>query len=367
MNIATAEDLRWLDAAVRFASPYRGTTAENPAVAALIVDQDTQTLISRAVTAPGGRPHAEPQALDAAGERARGKTLYVTLEPCLHWGRTPPCADAVIRSGIGRVVIGTTDPDPRTAGNSAKRMMAAGIDVVLADHPPSQRLHEGHAVRQTLRRPFVTLKLAVSADGMIGRPDRGNVAITGEAAREWTHMQRALSDAVMVGAATALLDDPKLTVRLKGLEQRTPLRLILVGAGGLDTKVNLIAGFTGYRVAIIVPSGFDQAVPASIEVLRVGGEGGRPDLAEALAALCRKGIVHLLVEGGAELTEAFLAAGLADRFELLSSDITIGPIGVPATAKGTIEDRLSAAGFVAVDVREIGADMLRTFEKRVED
>jgi diaminohydroxyphosphoribosylaminopyrimidine deaminase/5-amino-6-(5-phosphoribosylamino)uracil reductase len=140
-------DLRWLDAAARIASPWLGTTAENPTVGALVVDEVHQVLLGRGVTARGGRPHAEPQALQEAGGRARGRTLYVTLEPCNHWGRTPPCADAVVRAGIRRVVIGLVDPDPRTAGDGIRRMQEAGLEVVVADHAPSRRLHEGFLSR----------------------------------------------------------------------------------------------------------------------------------------------------------------------------------------------------------------------------
>ncbi|MEO5807259.1 bifunctional diaminohydroxyphosphoribosylaminopyrimidine deaminase/5-amino-6-(5-phosphoribosylamino)uracil reductase RibD [Devosia sp.] len=363
MNPATADDLRWLDAVVRYAQPYRGTTGENPAVGALIVDPMTGVLIARAVTAPGGRPHAAPQALDEAGEAARGKTLYVTLEPSSHWGRTPPSVDTVIRAGIARVVIGMADPDPRTDGKTIKRLIAAGIEVVLAGHLPSGRLHEGHTLRHRQGRPFVTLKLAVSADGMIGEAVQGGFAIVGDEAGNWNDMLRSQSDAVLIGAATAEADEPQLTVRLQGLERRTPLRVILSGARGVDTKLNLIAGITGHRVAIITTSDATLSAPASIEIIRVFGKGGRPDLVEALGALSRKGIAHLLVEGGAQLTEAFLASGLVDRFQLLSSDVVVGNKGIAASVRGSIEQRLAAAQLVAVDLREIGNDVLRTFEK----
>jgi diaminohydroxyphosphoribosylaminopyrimidine deaminase/5-amino-6-(5-phosphoribosylamino)uracil reductase len=358
----TQEDLRWLDAAARIASPYLGTTAENPTVGALVVDP-SGVLLGRGVTASGGRPHAEPQALDQAGEGARGATLYVTLEPCNHWGRTPPCADAVLHAGIARVVIGIVDPDPRTAGESIQRFRAAGLDVIIADHAPSRRLHEGYIMRQTAQRPFVSAKLAVSADGMIGRKDRGNFAITGDSARRWTHMQRALSDAVVVGSETARLDDPKLTVRLKGLENRTALRVVISGAHPIDTHLELIASLTGYPVAIITTIDQQIDAPASVSVIRVGGQDSRPDLAEALHALAEKGIGRLLVEGGATLNDSLLDAGLIDRFYLLSSDVVVGPEGVPATATGELHERLVDAGLSLVDQRDLGADKVRTFER----
>ena len=364
MSGPTAEDIRWLDAAVRYASAYIGTTADNPTVAALVVDPFNQTLISRAVTAKGGRPHAESQALEAAGFEASGRTLYVTLEPCHHWGRTPPCVDAVVRSGVLRVVIGIGDPDPRTAGESIRRLESAGIEVILADHAPSRALHAGHAMRHGAGRPFVTAKLAVSADGMIGRKGQGNIAITGEAARDWTHLQRARSEAILIGASTARLDDPQLTVRLPGLESRTPLRVVLAGAKGIDRKVNLVDRFSAHRLAIIAETDSPVEAPPSVEVLRVEGKKGRPDLALAFAALAGKGIQHLLAEPGARLTAALLDAGLIDRFALLTSPVTIGKGGLPASSGEPLAARLEAAGLVEIDSQPLGDDLVTIFERR---
>jgi len=359
------QDRRWLDSAARLARPWLGTTAENPTVGALIVDEERQLVFGRAVTAKGGRPHAETQALAEARTSARGRTLYVTLEPCNHWGRTPPCADAVIQAGIARVVIGLLDPDPRTAGSGIRRLRDAGIDVALADHEPSKLLHEGHVMRKTRGRPFIAAKLAVSRDGMIGLPDRANVPITGEQARRWTHMERALSDAVMVGARTARIDDPLLTVRLKGLEYRTHMRVILAGAQPFDTSLNLIDGVSGYPTVIIAEEGRSFDVPPEVQVIGVEARNGRPNLRKAMAALSERGVGRLLVEGGAKLTEALIVAELIDRFHLLTGTTDVGRKGVPATILGGIDGRLRAAGFAEVDRRMLGADMLRTFEREL--
>lgn len=363
MSKVSAQDWRWLDAAARLARPYLGTTAENPTVGAIIIDEDLQLVFGRAVTAKGGRPHAETQAIAEARSSARGRTLYVTLEPCNHWGRTPPCADAVIQAGIKRVVIGLLDPDPRTAGAGIHRLQQAGVDVALADHPASRLLHEAHIARKTRGMPFVTAKLAVSRDGMIGLPDQGNVPITGEEARRWTHMERALSDAVMVGARTAQIDDPQLTVRLKGLEHRSHIRVILAGARPFDTSLNLIDGVSGYPTVIVAETGRHFDVPQQVQVLEVEGKNGRPNLRKALAALSERGIGRLMVEGGAKLTEALIAGELIDRFHLLTGTTTIGRKGVPATLLGGLDGRLRAAGFAEVDRRALGSDMLRTFER----
>jgi diaminohydroxyphosphoribosylaminopyrimidine deaminase/5-amino-6-(5-phosphoribosylamino)uracil reductase len=363
VSVLTDDDRLWLDAAVRIAEPLLGTTAENPTVGAIVVDPATGFELSQAVTAPGGRPHAEPQALDRAGQGAVGATLYVTLEPCHHWGRTPPCVDAVLHAGIKRVVIGCFDPDVRTAGRSARKLADAGLEVVMADHAPSRRLHEGFFMRQRDGRPFITTKLAVSADGKIGRRDQGNVAITGDVARAWTHLQRATSDAVLVGSGTAMIDDPKLTVRVPGWEHRTPLRLVLSGAHPIDTHIELIAGFTGYPVAVITTLEQELEVPPSVSIIRVPGHGGRPDLSAVMQALGQKGIGRLFVEGGAILNDALLDAGLVDRFHWVMSSVIIGPEGVPATAQGSLANRLHAAGLTQVDQNELGADKVLTFER----
>ncbi|MDP1731031.1 MAG: bifunctional diaminohydroxyphosphoribosylaminopyrimidine deaminase/5-amino-6-(5-phosphoribosylamino)uracil reductase RibD [Devosia sp.] len=365
MSDVSAQDCRWLDAATRLARPYLGTTAENPTVGAIVVDEQLQLVFGRAVTARGGRPHAETQALAEARGSARGRTLYVTLEPCNHWGRTPPCADAVIQAGIGRVVVGLLDPDPRTAGNGIKRLRQAGIVVALADHRPSRLLHEAHIMRKTRGRPFITAKLAVSKDGMIGLPDKANVPITGEEARRWTHMERAMSDAVMVGARTAQIDDPQLTVRLKGLEHRTHMRIILAGATSFDTSLNLIDGVSGYPTMIITEQGHGFDVPPEVQVIEVEGKNGRPNLRKAMAALSDKGVGRLMVEGGAKLIESLIAAELVDRFHLLKSEAMIGRKGVPATMLGSMEGRLRAAGFAEVDRRALGADIVCTFEREL--
>jgi diaminohydroxyphosphoribosylaminopyrimidine deaminase/5-amino-6-(5-phosphoribosylamino)uracil reductase len=362
LNDLAPADLRWLEAAARIAMPYRGTTAENPTVGAIVVSADG-VVLGRGVTAPGGRPHAEPQALTMAGEGARGATLYVTLEPCNHWGQTPPCVDAVIASGVARVVCGAADADPRTAGQSIKKMRVAGIAVEVGSGLAAvERLHEGFFSRIRRGRPFVTAKLAVSWDGMIGRRDRGNVAITGEDARRWTHMQRALSDAVMVGAGTARLDNPRLSVRLPGLEGRTPLRVVMAGRA-LPANLTLFAMDSEQETVFVAEKGRVESIFEHADVVWVGGQDGYPDVGLALEALADRGIGRVLVEGGAALNDALLDAGLVDRFHLLSSDAIVGADGVPASIHGQLPERLAQLGFGVVESRALGCDMLTTFEK----
>lgn len=356
-------DLRWLDAAARIAMPYRGTSAENPTVGAIVVSPQG-VMLGRGVTAPGGRPHAEPQAIAMAGSGVRGATLYVTLEPCNHWGRTPPCVEAVIAAGLARVVIGTGDFDPRTAGQSIAKMRAAGIDVVVADnHRPSLTLHEGFFSRIRRGRPFVTAKLAVSRDGMIGAPDRGNVAITGDTARRWTHMQRALSDAVMVGARTAVIDNPRLNVRLAGLEDRKPLRVVVTGRQALSSHLTLFATAMEQPVVLIGENIDLESMPQGVRVVESVSEAGRVNLADGLAKLGAMGVGSVLVEGGAGLNDALLDAGLVDRFCLLEGDGEAGPGGVMATVHGSLPQRLAELGFRVVDRQALGCDRRTTFER----
>jgi diaminohydroxyphosphoribosylaminopyrimidine deaminase/5-amino-6-(5-phosphoribosylamino)uracil reductase len=332
-------DSRWLDAAVALAEPHLGTTADNPTVGAIILDGVCARL-GQAVTARGGRPHAETQALAEAGPAALGATMYVTLEPCNHTGRTPPCTNAIIDAGIARVVVGVVDADPRTAGQGVERLRTAGIAVDVLNHAASARLHEGFLTRQRLGRPFVTAKLAVSADGMIGRRGVASFAITGDVARDWTHRLRGRSDAVMVGARTARIDNPQLTVRIPGLTGHQPRPVILAGSSALDPGLNLL---DAERQAIVLRD--------------------HPSIEAALRFLGDQGINALLVEGGAAVTRSLLSAGLVDRFHLLTSRTVVGPDGVPASPHGSLAEQLAAAGLVEVDQRDLGADNLRTFER----
>lgn len=351
-------DADWLDAAVALAEPHLGTTAENPTVGAIILDGACARL-GQGVTAPGGRPHAETEALAEAGETARGATIYVTLEPCNHWGKTPPCSDAIVAAGIARVVIGVIDPDPRTAGESVRKFRAAGIAVDVLDHARSGRLHEGFISRKVRGRPFVTAKLAVSADGMIGRLREGNVPITGEAARTFTHLQRATSDAIMVGGSTANIDNPRLSVRLPGYEDRKPLRVIVAGREPLQPGLTLFAEDAQPTAVIGLAH---RAPPEGVTFWPVPGKHFA-ELPDVLRVLGDRGINRVFVEGGSALTGALLSDRLVDRFYLLESPRIIGEGGQPALVRWTINQGIADAGLVQVDQQALGDDNLRTFER----
>ena len=327
-------DDRLMAAALRLSARNEGLTAENPCVGCLIV-RDGE-IVGRGVTAPGGRPHAERIALDEAGDAARGATAYVTLEPCAHHGRTPPCADALVEAGVARVAIGAGDPDPRVAGQGAGRLRAAGIETVEGVLEVECRARmAGFLSRVERGRPHVLLKLAVSPDGFVGRAGEGNVPVTGPVARAQVHLMRARSDAIMVGAGTVRADDPALTVRLPGLEDRSPLRLVLSNDHRLSPDAALVR--TAHEVPTVV-LGSAPRTPGANEradalarangALRLRGVSG-PDhpagsLEPILHDLAMDGVSTLMVEGGAAVARAFLDADLVDVIALFVGAMPLG-------------------------------------------
>ncbi len=327
-------------AAIRYSLRHLGLTGTNPSVGTLIVKDGV--IVGRGVTALGGRPHAETQALAEAGERARGATAYVTLEPCAHHGRTPPCAEALVTAGVARVVGAASDPDPRVAGKGYAILRNAGLEVlenILADSAANQL--RGYLSRSLKRRPEVILKLAVSPDGMIGRRGEGNVAITGEIARRQVHVLRAETDAIMVGSGTALLDDPELTCRLPGLEARSPIRVVLDCRARLDVASKLVLTARGVPTLVAaLPSKVSAEKRAEleakgVELFATEDHDGRIALPELLEDLGARGIGSLMVEGGAETASQFLSENLVDRLILYTGAVEIGAGGIasPVTAQ----------------------------------
>ncbi|MBN9237898.1 MULTISPECIES: bifunctional diaminohydroxyphosphoribosylaminopyrimidine deaminase/5-amino-6-(5-phosphoribosylamino)uracil reductase RibD [Phyllobacteriaceae] len=323
-------------AAIRLSRRNLGRTATNPSVGTIIVRDDGNgpMIVGTGVTAIGGRPHAETEALAEAGVLAQGATAYVTLEPCAHHGRTPPCANALVSAGIVRVVGAASDPDPRVSGKGYAILRAAGVEVVerlLAEEAAEQMA--GYMNRSLKKRPEVVLKLALSADGMIGRKGDGQISITGDAARREVHLIRAETDAVLIGIGTALEDDPALTVRLPGLETRSPARIVLDRHIRLPENAKLVAEADRVPLYIAACAEADPHRRAALErrgVRFIGTEtiDGRvalPELMEDLAAL---GMASVLVEGGAEVAKAFLDEGLVDRIVLFTGPETIGEGGI---------------------------------------
>ncbi|WP_454703350.1 bifunctional diaminohydroxyphosphoribosylaminopyrimidine deaminase/5-amino-6-(5-phosphoribosylamino)uracil reductase RibD [Agrobacterium leguminum] len=377
-----ADDERFMARAIEVSLRHQGQTLTNPSVGCVLV-KDGQ-IIAEAVTAIGGRPHAERQALEIAGEAARGATAYVTLEPCSHWGKTPPCANALVEYGVARVVVAVDDPDERVSGRGYTILRDAGIVVetgLLRDE--GKRALAGYLTRQVKKRPHVILKLAVSADGMIGRKGEGQVAITGPEARHAVHELRARCDCILVGIGTAIADDPELTVRIAGMEQRSPVRIVLDRHFELPLTSKLVR--TTREVPVVVaaipPSALPGISPSRGEIdgaplrpastAREGApqaqfdradsplpisplegempgraEGGNrdhrrqlltdagvqileaPTLENLLHILAESGMSELLVEGGAFAAKSFLEAGLVDRIMLFESPVVIGEGGI---------------------------------------
>jgi diaminohydroxyphosphoribosylaminopyrimidine deaminase/5-amino-6-(5-phosphoribosylamino)uracil reductase len=332
-----AADRRFMQLALTLGRRGQGRTWPNPAVGAVVVKDGV--IVGRGWTQPGGRPHAEPEALKHAGEAARGATLYVTLEPCSHFGKSPPCADAVIAAGIARVVSAIEDPNPEVAGQGHARLRAAGVtvDIGLCAMEAAHD-HAGHIRRIRDKRPHVILKLAVSSDDKIAAASRKPVAITGEAAKARVHLLRAQCDAILIGIGTVQADDPLLTCRLPGMEARSPVRVVLDRSLRISGTSRLVHSARATPLWVMT-SNLAEA-PAAMklgasgaQVIRVATTSALPpglDLPAVLHALAEKGITRLLVEGGARVASSFVAAGLVDEVWLLRGPDPIGSDGVAA-------------------------------------
>ncbi|MEA2920187.1 MAG: diaminohydroxyphosphoribosylaminopyrimidine deaminase [Bradyrhizobium sp.] len=331
-----AADRRFMQLALTLGRRGQGRTWPNPAVGAVVVRDGV--IVGRGWTQPGGRPHAEPVALAQAGEAARGATLYVTLEPCSHVGKSPPCADAVIAAGIARVVSAIEDPNPEVAGQGHAKLRAAGIAVDIGlGAAEAAHDHAGHIRRIRDKRPHVILKLAVSADDRIGAAGRKPLAISGEAAKARVHLLRAQSDAILVGIGTVLSDDPLLTCRLPGMEARSPVRVVLDRSLRIPGASRLV--HSARETPLWVMTSDVAEAPAAMklgaagaQVIRVATTATPPglDLSAVLHALADKGITRLLVEGGARVASSFVAAGFADEVWLLRGPDRVGADGVAA-------------------------------------
>jgi diaminohydroxyphosphoribosylaminopyrimidine deaminase/5-amino-6-(5-phosphoribosylamino)uracil reductase len=365
------QDERFMDLALALGRRGLGNAWPNPAVGAVVVDAagTVPVIVGRGWTQPGGRPHAEVEALARAGSRARGRTLYVTLEPCSHHGQTPPCADAIIAAGITRVVSAIEDPNPEVAGEGHARLRAHGIAVEVGlREAEARRAHAGHFRRVRDGRPHVILKLAVSADGKVGLVGRRPAAITGERARARVHLMRAMNDAILIGIGTALADDPQLTSRLPGAETRSPVRIVLDTALRLPESSVLVQTAAHTPVWVFAGTGADAQAEQrlthhGVEVLRVPATAGRIDLSTVLRVLGSRAITRLMVEGGPILAAALLAADLVDEAAIFRSDVTIGSNGLDALEGLPLSAVTASPRFVPRGVEAVGEDRLEMFER----
>jgi diaminohydroxyphosphoribosylaminopyrimidine deaminase / 5-amino-6-(5-phosphoribosylamino)uracil reductase len=351
------DDERFMAAAIRLSRWHLGRTGSNPSVGCLIVKDGV--IIGRGVTALSGRPHAEPQALAEAGEAARGATAYVTLEPCSHHGKTPPCAEALIAYGVARVVVAATDPDERVSGRGLRMLADAGIAVV-ADvlREAAEEQLEAYLNRQRKKRPQVILKLAVSADGTVGKSGVGQFPITGPGARAQSHILRAESDAILIGVGTALTDDPELTCRLPGMEGRSPLRIVLDKRLDLPPAAKLVTSIQrGHPLLIITESGVDPMRQRALEAAGTEVLLIEDDITGVLDLLGARGISSLIVEGGARTAKRFLDEGLVDRIMLFSSPVVVGGGGIPSP----LTEQSIPGGFKLRRREQLGADHMSDY------
>jgi len=370
LKVAKAADQRFMQLALTLGRRGLGRTWPNPAVGAVVVKDGV--IVGRGWTQPGGRPHAEPEALRRAGEASRGATLYATLEPCSHLGKSPPCADAIIAAGIARVVSAIEDPNPEVAGHGHARLRAAGITVDIGlGAAEAAHDHAGHFRRIRDHRPHVILKLAVSADDKIAAAGHRPVTITGEAAKSLTHLLRAQCDAILVGIGTVLADDPLLTCRLPGMEPRSPVRVVLDRGLRLPGTSRLV--HSARETPLWVMTSHLAEAPAVAKLGAAGAQVIRVDAATTstpgldlnavLHALAGKGITRLLVEGGARVASSFVAADLVDEVWLLRSPEPIGAEGVAALDALPLTAITRSPAFKLRDTQTLHNDTLTIYER----
>ena len=362
-------ELDAMRAALTLARRGLGTVWPNPAVGCVILNDGR--VVGRGWTQPGGRPHGETEALRRAGEAARGAVAHVSLEPCCHWGQTPPCVDALIAAGVRRVVVALEDPDPRVAGQGLRRLRAAGLDVdVGLCAEEAAELNAGFLSRLRLGRPLVTFKLATSLDGRIATASGESQWITGPPARERAHALRASHDAIMVGTGTVVADDPQLTCRLPGLGHRSPVRVVIDRHLRIPPAARIIADAHRVPTWVVTVRSADPGRRAAflangVTLIDVNDDGEEQiDLAAALGALGERGITRLLVEGGARLAAAFFRARLVDRLVWVHAPLVIGGDGIPAIAGFDLAALVDARAFERLSTETIGDDVLTTFRVR---
>jgi diaminohydroxyphosphoribosylaminopyrimidine deaminase/5-amino-6-(5-phosphoribosylamino)uracil reductase len=368
----TGRDERFMRLAIALGSRHLGMTWPNPSVGAVLVDEsgEVPVIVAQGVTQPGGRPHAERMALEAAGERARGATLYVTLEPCAtrsSRNHGPSCTDLIVAAGIGRLVVSVADPSPHAAGQGSERFGLTGIPMnvgCLADE--GAKLHRGHITRVTKGRPAVTVKLARSTEGFAGSRHGPRLILTGETAQAKVHLMRAHADAIMVGVGTVLADDPLLNVRLAGLESRSPVRIVVDSSLRTPVTSRVVAGArevpTWILTTVEAPVDTERALTAQgVEVLRLSAdEAGRVRLPEAMQLLGARGLTQVFCEGGPDMADALAKADLIDDLVLITGRSARGQGDVPALG-AALQDRMDHLNLRADE--QIGSDLFMFWER----
>lgn len=356
-----------MESALGLARRGLGLTWPNPSVGCVVTDAQGR-VVGRARTADGGRPHAETEALRQAGAPARGGVAYVTLEPCAHTGKTPPCADALIAAGIARAVVAIEDPDPRTAGQGLERLRGAGIEVALGvGRGAAVEVTAGFLTRVLKARPLFELKAAMTLDGRIASHSGASKWITGEAARARGHLMRAAADAVLCGIGTAIADDPQLDVRLPGLGARRPVRIVADARLRLPLTSKLARSARSQPLWLLARADADKGRAGAFrdlgaDVIETPAlSTGELDLAAAAAELGARGLTRVLVEGGGRIAGALIRAGLVDRIHAFRAGIVMGGDGLPAIAAMGIDSPDVAPRFALAHIARVGTDVLESW------
>lgn len=360
-----SQDHQFMGEALALAARGMGRTSPNPMVGAVVLDTQGN-VAGRGWHERAGTPHAEVIALREAGDLARGGTLFITLEPCAHQGKTPPCAPVIFEAGISRVVVASGDPDPRVSGKGFQILRAGGVSVEIGLRAEEAvRLNEAFFVSVNEGRPFVTLKVAMSRDGKIAPPPGGERWISGEESRAWVHEFRDRVDAILVGVGTILEDDPLLTARPEGREGKSLIRVVLDSKLRTPPGARSLPPDRGVATIVAATEGADlenekELTGAGAEVARFPSDPeGRVALGPLLAALDKRGVRHLLVEGGGKIHGAFLKEKLADKLMAFIAPMTFGDGGVPGAFSGAEIDRLEERSeLLHVNRQQIGGDLL---------
>ncbi len=364
-------DARFMDLALCLARRGVGSTSPNPSVGCIIVREDlNHRIVGRGWTQPGGRPHAETQALERAGSQARGATAYVTLEPCSHHGQTPPCSRALIDAGIARCVIAMEDPHAKVSGQGVAALKDAAIEVSVGTGlQQAAHINRGFLSCVHDDRPFITLKTATSLDGKIATRTGQSKWITGEQSRAMAHGLRARHDAILCAMGTVRSDDPMLNCRLPGLADKSPVRIVLDPRLEISTGSALVKSARDIPLWLITgpqadPESRDKLASLGVKVLKtVIDQHGRTDLVALMQRLASEGLTRILVEGGAELSASFHDAGLIDEFVWFRAPFIMGGDGLSAIAGVSVKNLIDAARLTRTESMELGDDVMERYEK----
>jgi len=364
------DDAAWMEIALRLADRNIGNVCPNPSVGCLIVNDER--IVGRGWTQEGGRPHAEVMALEQAGEKSVGATVYTTLEPCSHFGKTPPCSDALISARIKRLVGAMKDPDPRVDGMGFVKLRDAGIEVVEGIlEREAEELNRGFITRLKNKLPFVTLKMAMSIDSRIATKTYDSKWITGEEARHSSHFLRSKHDAILTGVGTVVADNPFLNTRISGLENRSPTRIILDTNLRIPIDSQIVSTASELKTVIYTTVTAEEMKKKHLESFGLqivtinADESGRISLNEALTSIAQMGINSILVECGGRLCTEFIKSDLIDEFLVYRAPIVLGGDGIPAVEGFGVADLTEALNFKQTGTRRLGADTLESYKRQI--